>query len=147
MPYPIMQHFVTEMCTCVPISVTKWCIVGYLSDALWDLWDVSIPWLLMAWRRSQCISSHSFDRAVPKYSSFITRRDNIDGLMQGRRNSIANALELHLSCTNPSRYAWHYVSHCFGYVLLDSNDSFTHILKDCYTGTRVNRMIASWLVK
>ena len=27
---------------------------------------------------------------------------NIDGLMQERRNSIANSLELHLSCTNPS---------------------------------------------
>ena len=26
---------------------------------------------------------------------------NIDGLVQGRRNSIANALELRLSCTNP----------------------------------------------
>ena len=33
-----MYHFVTEMCTYVHISVTKWCIVGYLSDALWDLW-------------------------------------------------------------------------------------------------------------
>ena len=29
--------FVTEMCTCVHISATKWCIVRYLSDALWDL--------------------------------------------------------------------------------------------------------------
>ena len=28
-PYPIMHHFVTEMCTCVHISVTKWCIVGF----------------------------------------------------------------------------------------------------------------------
>ena len=28
--------------------------------------------------------------------------ENIDVLMQERRNSIANALELHLSCTNPS---------------------------------------------
>ena len=27
---------------------------------------------------------------------------NMDGLVQERRNSIANALELHLSCTNPS---------------------------------------------
>ena len=27
---------------------------------------------------------------------------HIDGLMQERRNSIANALELRLSCTNPS---------------------------------------------
>ena len=29
-PYPTMHHFVTEMCTCVHISVTKWCIVGHL---------------------------------------------------------------------------------------------------------------------
>ena len=28
--YPTMHHFVTEMCT-------KWCIEGYLSNALWDL--------------------------------------------------------------------------------------------------------------
>ena len=38
-PCPTMQHFVTEMCTCVHISVTKCWIVGYVSDALWDLWD------------------------------------------------------------------------------------------------------------
>ena len=31
---------------------------------------------------------------------------HIDGLVQERRNSIANALELHLSCTNPSIYRW-----------------------------------------
>ena len=41
--YPTMHHFVT----CVHISVTKWCIVGYLSDTLWDLWDGSIPLLLL----------------------------------------------------------------------------------------------------
>ena len=27
--YPTVHHFVTEMCTCVHISVTKWCIVGF----------------------------------------------------------------------------------------------------------------------
>ena len=32
-----MHHFVTEMCTHVRISVTKWCIVGYGTGALWDL--------------------------------------------------------------------------------------------------------------
>ena len=37
--YPTMHFFVTEMCTCVLISVTTWCIVGCLCDALWDLWD------------------------------------------------------------------------------------------------------------
>ena len=36
-----MHHFVIEMCTRVHISVTKWCIVGYLPDAWWDLWDGS----------------------------------------------------------------------------------------------------------
>ena len=37
-PYPTMHHFVT---ICVHIFVTKWCIVEYLSDASWDLWDSS----------------------------------------------------------------------------------------------------------
>ena len=32
---------------------------------------------------------------------------HIDMLLQERRNSIANALELHLSCTNLWRYANH----------------------------------------
>ena len=41
-PYPTTHHFVAEMCTCVHISVAKWCIVGYLSNALWVLWDGSI---------------------------------------------------------------------------------------------------------
>ena len=51
--YPAMHHVVTEMCMCahfcynmlhcgVPISVTRWCIVGYGALALWDLWDWSI---------------------------------------------------------------------------------------------------------
>ena len=41
-PYPTMQRFVTEMCTHVHIPFTKWCIVGYLPGALWDLWEGSI---------------------------------------------------------------------------------------------------------
>ena len=45
--YPKMHHFVTEMCTRVQISVTKWCIVGYLSNTLWDLWNRSI-WEILA---------------------------------------------------------------------------------------------------
>ena len=36
MDYPIMHHFVTEMCTRVHISVTKRCIVGCGTGALWD---------------------------------------------------------------------------------------------------------------
>ena len=38
---------------------------------------------------------------------------HFDGLVQERRNSIANALELRLSCTNPSTYHHHQLSHRF----------------------------------
>ena len=34
-----MHHFLTEACTHVHISVTKWCIVGYRVGALWGLCD------------------------------------------------------------------------------------------------------------
>ena len=37
--YPTMHHFVTEMCTHVHISVTKWCNVNIWTGAFWDLWD------------------------------------------------------------------------------------------------------------
>ena len=50
-PYPTMHHFVTEMCTCVRISVTKWCIVGYLSKAIWNLWNGSMASL---WEKMGC---------------------------------------------------------------------------------------------
>ena len=47
-PYATMHLFVTEMCTYVHISVTKWCIVGCTPNVLWDLWDGFItcpcPW-------------------------------------------------------------------------------------------------------
>ena len=37
-----MHHFVTEMCTYVHISITKWCIVGYGTGVSWDLCNKSI---------------------------------------------------------------------------------------------------------
>ena len=39
-----------------------------------------------------------------------TRWTYIDGLVQERRNSIANALELRLSCTNQSIYGYYNIS-------------------------------------
>ena len=50
-PHPTMHHFVTEMCPCVHFSVAKWCIVGHLFNALWDLWDGSIA-LCVRWDRT-----------------------------------------------------------------------------------------------
>ena len=42
----------------------------------------------------------------------MTLNFNIDGLVQERRNSIANALELRLSCTNPSIFGGHLINFC-----------------------------------
>ena len=41
-----MSHnalFITELCTCVQISITKLCIVRYMPNAFRDLWDGFIP--------------------------------------------------------------------------------------------------------
>ena len=49
-----MHHFVTEMCTHMNISVTKRCIVGYGTGALWGFCNPSIgltnvcPWYVIA---------------------------------------------------------------------------------------------------
>ena len=40
--YPTMHHFITEICTRVHISVTNRRIVGYGTDAAWDLCNWSI---------------------------------------------------------------------------------------------------------
>ena len=43
--YLTMDHFVTEMCTHVHISVTKWCLAVYGTDASLDLCNkfISFP--------------------------------------------------------------------------------------------------------
>ena len=53
--YPTMQHFVTEMCTHVHISVTKCCIMGYDTDAFWDLWNRAIDMRLQGKDMSKAI--------------------------------------------------------------------------------------------
>ena len=51
-----MHHFVTEMCIRVHISVTKWCIVEYVTGAFWVLCNKSI------------------DQFIPEYSDIITTK-------------------------------------------------------------------------
>ena len=55
-----------------------------------------------------CIIIMSLDSILtqPQYlgNILVWDGDKINGLVQERRNSIANALELPLSCTNPSRW-------------------------------------------
>ena len=68
---------------------------------------------IMAWRRSG-----GKPLSEPMMVSLLTHicvtrpqwvnasQHHINGLMQERHNSIANPLELYLSCTNPSTWAW-----------------------------------------
>ena len=58
-------------------------------------------------KHNQCISLWIPQResATTIFLYYCMVNVHIDGLVQARRNSIANALELRLSCTNPSVYA------------------------------------------
>ena len=73
-PYPTMHHFVTEMCTCVHISVTKWCIAGYLSNALWDLWDGSLGMLGLPFPSWHWAMSTAATRPAGHSHSLVTHR-------------------------------------------------------------------------
>ena len=56
-PYPTMHHSVTKMYTCVHISVTKWCIVGYLFDALWEMGLYSLSLVSGVWDMASTLAS------------------------------------------------------------------------------------------
>ena len=70
-----------------------------------DLFILHTQYHVYLWsgdKRSQGINIHGIDLIHLEYRCFSTRTEAyIDGLVQERRNSIANALELRLSCTNP----------------------------------------------
>ena len=68
-----MRHFVTEMCTCVHRSVIKWCIVRYLSNVSWDLWDGSIMVLQKVLGSVWCLVNklwHDLESIVINHFSF-----------------------------------------------------------------------------
>ena len=72
-----MHRFVTEMCTHVHISVTKWCIVGYGTGASWDLTsDRNLRQLGNIWKQlldttpyctKQDIGQKSYPESPPSY--------------------------------------------------------------------------------
>ena len=61
------------------------------------------------------IGFHIKNKALFQYEDHLSRsndshhKDEINGLVQESRNSIANTLELRLSYTNPSRCSWKFV--------------------------------------
>ena len=110
--YPTVHYFVTEMCTCVHISVTKWYIVLYVSDALWDLWDGSIE--INVWQTTlTVIWSHRLT-----YNEFGINPHNMLRRILTRRS------------TSQDLHTWFKV----GWICLVQAD-FIHILQIYFTGT------------
>ena len=64
-------------------------------------------------------------------ATFCQQKDDIDGLMQERHNSIADALELGLSCINPSS---HDVNHYCASPNTDHTAAIWHIKKSVDEG-------------
>ena len=78
--------------------------------------DFAVCWLY-SFRWSNIISALQWD--TMGYTQFnLMRIYQTDGIVQERRNSIANALELRLSCTNPSKW---YLIHISRPQLLSDN--------------------------
>ena len=70
---------------------------------------------------------------------YVHAVDWIDGLKQETHNSIANAVELPLSCTK-IKYPHDYITVCSVMIVIlhyivNSLDLFTHVLHSCFTGT------------
>ena len=63
-------------------------------------------WQQISWKSKAtiCIQEDDFENIFGKMVVILSRPMSlyVDGLVQGRLNSIADALELRLSCTNPS---------------------------------------------
>ena len=75
----------------------------------WECIFLSLLFFLRCVHLCPCrLASQSASRSVCLLGRIS---EHIDGSMQERHNSIANALELHLSCINPSIYI-HFVCMC-----------------------------------
>ena len=56
------------------------------------------------WPRYKGTAQYSFILKKKKQKNKTAAQGQINGLVQERHNSIVDALELRLSCTNPSKY-------------------------------------------
>ena len=88
--YPTMHHSVTEICTCVHISVTKKCIVGCGAGALWGLCNrsscnlCSVIWEIkfsILFPRFSSLSTHLIYAVMQKVKlSLRWRHNELDGV-------------------------------------------------------------------
>ena len=92
-PYPTMHHFVTEMCTCLHISVTKWCNVGYWVIYLMHcgICEMGLFWPAKDKKPGSGLSEDAnthWGRVTHLYVSKLTIIGSDNGLWPGRRQAI-----------------------------------------------------------
>ena len=93
-------------CSPIPGIVLGCLSLGELHSL--DQYEVTLHSVALSCTQLHSAAGHMVFVQGESRSPIVACWDHIDGLMQERCNSIANALELHLSCTNPS--TWHHRS-------------------------------------
>ena len=119
--YPTVHHFVTEMCTRVYISVTKWCTVRYGTGAIWYLWVWSIDaagsslvlWLL----HFQHVKQHKNKNSKTSRAPLLPWIDSNPSISQARCSVWWNYLSIpnFNSCTVE---VWESISNLIPYNIL-----------------------------
>ena len=115
-----------------------------LSAKLTKLWFVSCIWYATA---GILANIHLINLLYSGWNQLIVInwRVHIGGLMQGRHNSIADALELHLSCTNPSTWSKSLIKWCI--MLWNANTamlSYWISLSNLFTNYSPGRLNNPW---
>ena len=86
------------------VQVMAWC---HQATSLYqNQWWPRYIWCHMASIGNNQLNHWAYILWGPNFHTILHTVPYIDGLIQERRNSIANPLELHLSWTNPSIWSW-----------------------------------------
>ena len=107
-----MHHFVTEMCTHVHISVTKWCIVGYRTGAFARL---------VYWLNASDVTLNNMGKSVTtshnehKMGQPCTQATGLDSWASRVKCPARFVSHLHEICIY--MYIWFVYSLCFFYCL------------------------------
>ena len=95
------------LCICDIFLVNLLCEICQKNSSLCEIWSWRGPWKVLSLYPSEYDGGTMWISGLKESSSHFLSYDHppeqIDGLMQERCNSSALAVELHLSCINPSK--------------------------------------------
>ena len=122
--------------------LSHWMAFNYLKNYNYTIWHNTVLYLVSpTLRLVRWLTCWLAIFKYPKHNScanishfFCHLQLHIDGLMQERHNSIANALELCLSCTNPS--IWYWIRHKDEKYLCKNMAVILHSMRVHLTGMR-----------